>query len=253
VTAFAFSSFQTFPRFQLNLSQPIRIRSYIFLLSPISASSVSTVVSTVTLFEGRPFGRLKQSLIEAASIRTNPTYTSPTPKHHQTPRPSKSHSSKMVSFAIAGLRGAQALFTILTLALSGALVAQQAIGGSPSQVNFALFTSIFAFLSCFYLLFAAFADGHPQIVLGLDGLNTLFTFAAGTALAAGLGVHSCGNIDYVKSNSITNGSTDQTARCHEAQALTAFLWFLFASFVASFALSFLGWRRGSAPGSRSRV
>ncbi|KAF3940363.1 hypothetical protein ABW19_dt0202412 [Dactylella cylindrospora] len=159
----------------------------------------------------------------------------------------------MVSISDLSLRGGQSLLTILTLALSGALVAQQTIGGSPSQVNFALFASIFSFLSCFYYMFTVFSEGHPKVLLGLDSLNSLFTFAAGTALAAGLGVHSCGNTDYVKSNSITNGNPDQTARCHEAQALTAFLWFLFAAYLGSLAISFLGWRRGGIPVSRSRV
>ncbi|EPS36269.1 hypothetical protein H072_10280 [Dactylellina haptotyla CBS 200.50] len=160
----------------------------------------------------------------------------------------------MVNFADAAIRGGQFFLTILTLALSGALVAQQVVGGSPSQVNFALFTSIFSFLTCFYTLFTVFADsGHAQILLALDGLNTLFTFAAGTALAAGLGVHSCGNIAYVASNSITNGNPDAVARCHEAQALTAFLWFLFAAYVVSTVFSFLGFRRGGVSSSRSHV
>ncbi|KAK6359000.1 hypothetical protein TWF696_000172 [Orbilia brochopaga] len=163
----------------------------------------------------------------------------------------------MVNLTNTAVRGVQFFLNILTLALAGALVAQQTIGGSPSQVNFALFASIFSMLTLFYTLFAAITDGgHPQVLLGTDALNTLFTFAAGTALAAGLGVHSCGNMAYVKSNSITNGNPDQTARCHEAQALCAFLWFLFATYLATLALSFLSWRRGGsvAPSaSRSRV
>ncbi|KAK6530793.1 hypothetical protein TWF281_007630 [Arthrobotrys megalospora] len=153
------------------------------------------------------------------------------------------------------IRGSQFLLTVITLALSGALVAQQAIGGSPSQVNFALFTSIWSLLSGFYTLYTVFTDsGNAQILLGVDASNTLFTFASGTALAAGLGVHSCGNMAYVKTNSITNGGTDPTGRCHEAQALTAFLWFLFGTYLASMVLSVLAWRRGSVvPASRSRV
>ncbi|KAF3315754.1 hypothetical protein TWF173_003321 [Orbilia oligospora] len=153
------------------------------------------------------------------------------------------------------LRGTQFLLTVIALALSGALVAQQVFGGSPSQVNFALFTSIWSFLGGFYTLYAVITDsGHSQILLGIDASNTLFTFAAGTALAAGLGVHSCGNMAYVITNSITNGGRDPTARCHEAQALTAFLWFLFGTYLASLVLSVLTWRRGSVvPASRSRV
>jgi len=161
----------------------------------------------------------------------------------------------MVALIDAILRGSQAVLTILTLALSGALVAQQDIGGSPSQVNFALFASIFSFLSCFYLLFSVFAEGHTLVLLVLDALNTLFVFAAATALAVRLGVHSCGNWEYVIDNPITNGSYDPTARCHEAQALTTFLYFLFIAYLVSLVFSFLGYRRGgiAAASNRSRV
>ncbi|KAJ6257300.1 hypothetical protein Dda_8189 [Drechslerella dactyloides] len=134
----------------------------------------------------------------------------------------------MVNLTNTAVRGVQLFLNVLTLALAGALVAQQTIGGSPSQVNFALFASIFSMLTLFYTLFAAITDGGNTIILlAVDGLNTLFVFAAATALAAGLGVHSCGNMGYVTTNSITNGNPDVTARCHEAQALCAFLWFLF--------------------------
>ncbi|KAK6530278.1 hypothetical protein TWF694_003640 [Orbilia ellipsospora] len=160
----------------------------------------------------------------------------------------------MVDVTSAALRGGQLFLTVLTLALSGALVAQQAIGGSPSQVNFALFASIFSLLTCFYTLFAVFAFSGVAIVLvGLDAFNTLFTFAAGTALAARLGVHSCGNMPYVITNPITNGSADPTGRCHEAQALTAFMWFLFVTFVVTCVFSVMGWRRGTGPASTSHV
>lgn len=41
-------------------------------------------------------------------------------------------------------------------------------------------------------------------------------------MAVALGVHSCGNIPYIIANGIIAGSAQ---RCHEAQTLTAFLWF----------------------------
>ncbi|EWC48841.1 hypothetical protein DRE_00146 [Drechslerella stenobrocha 248] len=162
----------------------------------------------------------------------------------------------MVNVANTAVRGVQLFLTILTLALSGALVAKQTIGGSPSRVNFALFTSIFSMLTLFYTFITAIIDsGHAVLLLGIDSFNMLFTFAAATALAVALGIHSCGNMEYVRSNSITNGNPDQTGRCHEAQALCAFLWFLFFAYLASFVLSFIGWRRGSigSSASRSRV
>jgi len=152
------------------------------------------------------------------------------------------------------LRGVQFLFTIITLALSGALVHQQAFGGSPSEVNFALFTSIFSFLCLFYFIFSIFREGHHLILLGLDGLNTVFTLAAGIAMAAALGVQSCSNAAYVLTNKITNGGYNHTGRCHEGQALTAFLWFLFATYAATTVLNGLGSRRGgSTAPSRSVV
>ncbi|KAF3932116.1 hypothetical protein ABW20_dc0107159 [Dactylellina cionopaga] len=160
----------------------------------------------------------------------------------------------MVNVTGLAIRGGQFFLTVLTLSLSGALVAQQLVGGSPSQVNFALFASIFSFLTGFYTLFSVFSDAaHVLVLFILDGFNTLFTFAAGTALAVRLGIHSCGNMPYVTSNPITNGSLDPSARCHEAQALTAFTWFLFAAYVASTIFSFLDWRGGSSPMSRSHV
>lgn len=184
----------------------------------------------------------------------NPASNSPSTHNCRQPNHYHQTTATMHVTSLA-IRGAQFFLTILTLALSGALVAQQVIGGSPSQVNFALFASIWSFLAGFYTLYAAFSEsGHSMILLAIDATNTLFTFAAGTALAAGLGVHSCGNMVYVRSNSITNGSHDPTARCHQAQALTAFLWFLFGTYLASLVLSVIAWRRGSiAPASTSRV
>lgn len=55
-------------------------------------------------------------------------------------------------------------------------------------------------------------------------------------------------------NVIINGGVDRDGhvspsvnrgnRCREAQADTAFIWFAFAAFVGSLALSVLSWRRG---------
>lgn len=56
---------------------------------------------------------------------------------------------------------------------------------------------------------------------------------------------------YVQSNSLTNGSHDMTKRCRELQASTAFYWFLFASFAASIAMTFL--HSGSSMRSRGGI
>jgi hypothetical protein len=56
---------------------------------------------------------------------------------------------------------------------------------------------------------------------------------------------------YVTTNRITNGSHNPTKRCHEGQAVTAFLWFLFACYAASTAFSLLGGSSsGGSPGIR---
>ena len=79
-------------------------------------------------------------------------------------------------------------------------------------------------------------------------------------MAAKLGVHSCSCRDvhascpYLVNNVVINGGknkagqvnlgTNRVTRCREAQADTAFIWFAFATFLATFALSFLSWRKG---------
>ena len=79
------------------------------------------------------------------------------------------------------------------------------------------------------------------------------------AMAAKLGVHSCScsipdsGCDYLTNNVVINGGKDGSAvsrtldrvqRCREAQADTAFIWFAFGTFLATFGLAFLSWRRG---------
>ncbi len=80
------------------------------------------------------------------------------------------------------------------------------------------------------------------------------------AMAAKLGVHSCSCsavnqlCPYLVDNVVINGGKDQhgtpdlhtnrVQRCREAQADTAFIWFAFATFCATFVLAFLSMRRG---------
>jgi len=124
------------------------------------------------------------------------------------------------------LRGLQFMFNILVLSLSAALVANQPSGGSPSQVNYCVFCGVISLLTWFYTVGASTISpdglGAPVIIIILDSLNSLFFFAGGIAMAVALHVHSCGNIAYIMTNQIIDGSSQ---RCHEAQATTAFLWF----------------------------
>ncbi|KAI9755217.1 MAG: hypothetical protein M1815_005155 [Lichina confinis] len=154
----------------------------------------------------------------------------------------------MAAMVKLGLRVLQFLWTLLVLALTGNMIAE-AFAGNPSAVNFTIFVAVFAMLSLLYLIPASVKESltiHPIIMLALDVINTLLFLIAGIVMAAKLGVHSCGNEDYLKSNSITNGSGNMGKRCHQAQAVTAFLWFGFAAFLASTVLSALGSRGGSS-------
>jgi len=155
----------------------------------------------------------------------------------------------MVSKAInLAMRGLQFFWTLLIMALIGNMIAT-AFAGNPSIVNYDMFVAVFGMLSLFYLIPATFNESfafHPMLMVGLDIVNALLFVIGGIAMAAYLGVHSCGNSDYTHSNKVTNGSRDTAKRCREAQASTAFLWFGFAAFAASAVLSGLQGRSGGS-------
>lgn len=140
----------------------------------------------------------------------------------------------------AALRGSQFLWTFLTTALIGNVIAE-AFSGNSSSINYAIFVSVFCWIVVLWGIAALVVESlaMPKILGPMDILATVFTFIAGVVLAAKLGVHSCGNEDYIRSNPLTNGSNNPSKRCHELQASTAFYWFLFASFAASIAMTFL--------------
>jgi len=162
----------------------------------------------------------------------------------------------MANIIALSLRGLEFLWTLLIMALTGNMIAD-AFNGNPSEVNYTIFVSVFSMLSLIFLIAATFKPmGSNLIQAGLDGLNALLALCGGIAMAAALKVHSCGNEKYILSNRITNGSHNPSKRCHEAQAVTAFLWFLFACYAASAVLSMFssgssssspGIRRGPAP------
>jgi len=159
----------------------------------------------------------------------------------------------MVAMIQGVLRASQFLWTLLTTALIGNVIAE-AFAGNPSGINYAIFTSVFCWLVLIYGGLAAFMESLaiPIALIVLDALATLFTFIAGVVLAAKLNVHSCGNRDYVLSNGYTNGSYNPKKRCQELQASTAFYWFLFASFAASLVMSALSSRSSGMTGGVRR-
>jgi hypothetical protein len=138
-----------------------------------------------------------------------------------------------------GLRAWEFLWSLLIMALIGNMIAD-AFAGNPATVNYSIFVSVFSMVSLFYLVPASFNidwAGHPIIMIVLDALNCIFFFCAAIALAAKLECHSCKNHNYLINNEITNGATNMTKRCREAQASVAFLWFGWAGYMASVIVS----------------
>jgi hypothetical protein len=81
------------------------------------------------------------------------------------------------------------------MALVGNMIAM-AVGGNPSIVNYVMFTAVFSMGSLIYLTAATISDSFviaPIIPIVVDALNLLFFFIGGIALAAYMGVHSCGD------------------------------------------------------------
>lgn len=154
------------------------------------------------------------------------------------------------------LRTLQFIFTVLVLALSGALIQQQMRGGSPTRVNYSIFVAAFAALTHLYLFPATVVDriASPLLMVILDALNTLFYLCAGIAMAAQLNGNSCRSFHFVHNNGITNGGgyISQSRRCREANAMTAFEWFAFAAFLGSLLIDL--WNlKNQGRISRSRV
>lgn len=158
------------------------------------------------------------------------------------------------------------------MALIGNVIAD-AFAGNPSSINYAIFTSVFCMLVALFGFAGAFVESLaiPIVAIVADGLAMLFSVIAGIVLAAKLHVHSCNNKvrgilsatacyttdicrkSYLLSNSLTNGSYNMTKRCREEQASTAFFWFLFASFLGSFVVDFLGAKGGMSTSRRGGI
>lgn len=156
------------------------------------------------------------------------------------------------------IRCVQLLFVILIVALIGNVISDN-IDGHMSAINYALFAAIIAWLACLLGIAATFftvlGEGIlAYVLLGLDALAVVFTFVAAIVIPAKLGDVNCNNVSVERRGVrwIGFGSNDDEKRCRELQASTAFLWFLWATLIASLLLALVNFRRsggGSSGGS----
>lgn len=132
------------------------------------------------------------------------------------------------------LRSIQILCNFLCTALISDVISD-AFAGNPSSVNYAIFVCVIVWIVCLYGMAGTLKESIllPKAILILDSLATIFVFIVGVVLASKLRVHSCRNEAYLLSNRLVNGSHNQSKRCRELQAATAFFWFLFVSLVGS--------------------
>ncbi|ODV97636.1 hypothetical protein PACTADRAFT_47512 [Pachysolen tannophilus NRRL Y-2460] len=148
------------------------------------------------------------------------------------------------------LRGINFAFLVIIIGLSGSLAATTISQHNP-QVNYVIFAGAFGILfSSIYGLLAYFIEilAWPALLVTLDFLNTVFTFAGGCALAAAIRCHSCTNSSYLSSNKVAQGSTD---RCRKAQATVAFLYFSFFVFLISLIFQIISLIKNGAFGFRT--
>ena len=109
----------------------------------------------------------------------------------------------MLSILDNSLRAANFVFLLIVLGLTGSLAATR--DNNNPQVNFAVFAAAFGLLfDTLYAIPANFisALAWPLLIAVFDFLNFVFTFAAATALAVAIRVHSCTNSDYVDNNKV---------------------------------------------------
>lgn len=142
------------------------------------------------------------------------------------------------------LRGLQLLWVIILTGLLGNIIAAHHGNAfvSAAAVNFSMFVTVLAWLATLYGLAVAVAASLaiPVLVMAADAVVVLFTFIDAIVLAALLKLPGCGRF---------SGGTE--TKCRELQASTAFMWFLFATFLGSLALAALAFRRGGGGSVRS--
>jgi hypothetical protein len=146
------------------------------------------------------------------------------------------------------LRGLQFFWVLLITALIGNVIALNH-DGPMATINFTMFVAVLSWLAVIYGFVASFVESLaiPIVMFALDGAAALFTLIDGIVLAAKLHAVNCSHPNQGP-GWIGYGASDVGKRCREIQASTAFVWFLWATFVATLALAFLSFRRmgGSA-------
>ncbi|OTB01453.1 hypothetical protein M426DRAFT_14478 [Hypoxylon sp. CI-4A] len=132
------------------------------------------------------------------------------------------------------LRILQFVLLLLTTALIGNVIASN-ISGAESAINYTMFVCALAWLAVIYGVVSHFvaAAAITVVALALDSAATLFSFIAAIVLSAKLQAVNCSNFGRKTSDYIAFGSDDNEKRCREIQASAVFLWFLWASFMAS--------------------
>ncbi|ORY07255.1 membrane-associating domain-domain-containing protein [Clohesyomyces aquaticus] len=145
----------------------------------------------------------------------------------------------------------QLLCTVAIMALVGHILSTsywnqipRTVGNAP-EVNFTMFLSVFTLFSLFFLGPASWNfftnESVFKVATVIDALNLVFYMSDGIALAAAMEVHSCNNPVYTEGNRITQTSPNTKVRCREAQATTAFVWFMFILFIITTAISLSKW------------
>lgn len=149
------------------------------------------------------------------------------------------------------LRALQFLWVLIITALIGNVIASN-VNGQMATINFTMFVAVLSWLAVIYGLTASFIESLaiPIVLFALDGAAALFTLIDGIVLAAKLRAVNCSHPNQ-GAGWIGYGSHNDGKRCRELQASTAFVWFLWATFLATLALAFLSFRRmgGSARSS----
>ncbi|CAN8106015.1 unnamed protein product [Discula destructiva] len=145
-----------------------------------------------------------------------------------------------------GLRSLQLLWILILTALLGNLIATAHNNAlvSNAAVNFSLFVTVLAWLAALYGLALAFVASLavPIVVLAADAVVVLFSFIDAIVLAALIRARNCGDFD---------DSDRMEKKCRELQASTAFMWFLFLTFVGTLALAALAFKRGGGSSVRT--